>query len=97
MKMTNEEISNLITPEFISTLNTFFEHFYNCPPPLSLDFSKYEEWSLVKYEYDGDHKMFEELYQGTEKECRQYAYENYTDKEQGNMCLLDWWGREWSL
>ena len=40
----------------------------------------YDKWSLVKYEYDGDHKVFEELYQGTERDCRQYAYVNYTDK-----------------
>ena len=41
--------------------------------------------------------MFEELYQGTEEECRQYAYENYTDKEQGDMCLMDWEAREWDV
>jgi hypothetical protein len=41
--------------------------------------------------------MFEELYQGTEKECRQYAYENYTDKEHRDMCLLDYEGREWDV
>lgn len=52
----------------------------------------YDEWSLVKYVYDGDHKVFEELYQGTEEECREYAYENYTDKEQTNMCLMDYEG-----
>ena len=58
----------------------------------------YEEWSLVKYEYDGDHKSyFNTLFEGTEKECRQYAYENYTDKEQGDMYLMDWEAREWSL
>ena len=57
----------------------------------------YDKWSLVKYEYDGDHKVFEELYQGTEKECREYAYENYTDKEQTNMCLMDYEGREWDV
>jgi hypothetical protein len=57
----------------------------------------YDNWSLVKYVYDGDHKMFEELYQGTEEECRQYAYANYTDKEQGNMCLLDYKKLEWDI
>jgi len=60
-----------------------------------LDF--YDKWSLVKYVYDGDHKMFEELYQGTEKECRQYAYVNYTDKEHRDMCLMDYEGREWDV
>ena len=57
----------------------------------------YDEWTLNKYVYDGAHKMFEELYQGTEKECREYAYENYTDKEQTNMCLMDWEAREWDV
>jgi hypothetical protein len=41
--------------------------------------------------------MFEELYQGTEEECRQYAYENYTDKEHRDMCLFDYEKREWEL
>lgn len=57
----------------------------------------YEQWYLVKYEYDGDHKVFEELYHGTEQECRKYAYDNYTDKEQGDMCLLDYQKREWNV
>lgn len=38
--MTNEEISNLITPEFISTLKTVLEHFYKCPNQLGLDFDE---------------------------------------------------------
>ena len=33
----------------------------------------------------------------TEEECRQYAYDNYTDKEQGEMCLMDWEAREWCV
>lgn len=57
----------------------------------------YDQWSLEGYVYDGDHKMYETLYEGTEKECRQYAYENYTDKEQTDMCLMDWEGREWDV
>ena len=57
----------------------------------------YDKWSLVKYVYDGDHKVFEELFEGTEKECREYAYENYTDKEHGDMCLMDWEGFEYSI
>ena len=57
----------------------------------------YDKWSLVKYVYDGDHKVFEELFEGTEKECREYAYENYTDKEHGDMCLMDYEGRDWQV
>ena len=49
----------------------------------------YDEWGLYKFTYDGDHKMYEMLFEGTEEQCRQYAYENYTDKEQTNMCLMD--------
>ena len=48
----------------------------------------YDEWGLYKITYDGDHKSFEMLFEGTEEECRQYAYENYTDKEQGEMCQI---------
>ena len=38
----------------------------------------YDEWGLYKITYDGDHKLYEMLFEGTEEECRQYAYENYT-------------------
>jgi hypothetical protein len=57
----------------------------------------YDEWGLYKFTYDGDHKMYEMLFEGTEEECRQYAYDNYTDKEQTNMCLMDWEAREWGV
>ena len=58
----------------------------------------YSECSLVKYVYDGDHKTyFDALFKGTAEECRQYAYVNYTDKEQTNMCLMDSLEREWEL
>lgn len=40
MKMTNQEISNLITPEFISTLKIVLEHLYKCPNQLGLDFDE---------------------------------------------------------
>jgi len=33
----------------------------------------YDEWGLYKITYDGDHKMYEMLFEGTEEECRQYA------------------------
>ena len=57
----------------------------------------YDDWTLERYQYDGDHKMLEELYRGTESECREYAYENFTDAEQANMCLMDWEAREWGV
>ena len=38
--MTNEEISNLITPEFLSTLETVLNHLYDCPNKLGLDFNE---------------------------------------------------------
>jgi hypothetical protein len=38
--MTNQEISNLITPEFISTLETVLNHLYKCPNKLGLDFNE---------------------------------------------------------
>ena len=39
LKMT-EKISNLITPEFISTLETVLNHLYECPNKLGLDFNE---------------------------------------------------------
>lgn len=57
----------------------------------------YDQWSLCKYTYDGDHKCFDTLFEGTEDECRQYAYDNYSDKEQTDMCLMDWEAREWDV
>ena len=57
----------------------------------------YDQWSLEKSVYYGDHKYFDTLFEGTEDECRQYAYDNYTDKEQMDMCLMDWEGREWDV
>jgi hypothetical protein len=52
----------------------------------------YDEWGLYKITYDGDHKMYDMLYEGTEEQCRQYAYENYTDKPQTLYDLIaDWW------
>lgn len=57
----------------------------------------YDEWGLYGIIYDGDHKMYDTLYEGTEEQCREYAYENYTDKEQTDMILMDWEGREWEV
>jgi monomeric isocitrate dehydrogenase len=42
-------------------------------------------------------KVYEMLFEGTEDQCRQYAYENYTDKEYYQMCLMDWEAREWEV
>ena len=38
--MTNQEISNLITPEFISTFETVLNHLYECPNNLGLDWDE---------------------------------------------------------
>ena len=57
----------------------------------------YDEWGLYRVIYDGDHKMYDTLYEGTEEQCRAYAYENYTDKEQTDRILMDWEGREWCV
>jgi hypothetical protein len=38
--MTKAEISNLITPEFISTLELVLEHLYKFPNKLGLDFNE---------------------------------------------------------
>jgi hypothetical protein len=38
--MTNQEISKLITPEFILTLKTVLNHLYECPNKLGLDFNE---------------------------------------------------------
>ena len=57
----------------------------------------YDEWGLYRVIYDGDHKMYDTLYEGTEEQCREYTYENYTDKEQTDMILMDWEGREWCV
>lgn len=57
----------------------------------------YDQWSLGKITYDGDHKVFDTLFEGTEDECRQFAYDNYTDEGQTDMCLMDWEAREWSV
>jgi predicted choloylglycine hydrolase len=56
-----------------------------------------DEWGLYKFTYDGDHKMYEMLFEGTEQECRQYAYDNYYIHEQTELCLMDWESREWEV
>jgi hypothetical protein len=50
-------------------------------------------WTLVKYTFEGDHKVYINTYEGTEQECRSYA-KNLTD---GRLCLLDPQQREWEL
>jgi hypothetical protein len=57
----------------------------------------YDEWSLERVTYDGDHPEYETLFEGTEGECRLFAHENYTEVEQTSMCLMDWEGREWDV
>jgi hypothetical protein len=39
----------------------------------------------------------ETLFEGTEDECRAYAYDNYNEEEQSGMFLMDWEGREWNV
>ena len=48
----------------------------------------YDEWGLYKFTYDGDHKMYEMLFEGTEQECRQYAYDNYYIHEQDRKSVV---------
>lgn len=50
-------------------------------------------WSLVRYAYDGDHKVYETLYTGTQNECEKYGFDTFGDDI--GMCLLDPQGREW--
>jgi hypothetical protein len=54
-----EEIANLITPEFISTLKTVLNHLYKCPNKLGLDWNEIDFLpgvmeSLVTGEYYED-------------------------------------------
>lgn len=55
----------------------------------------YDEWSLEKVVYDGDHKCYDTIYEGTEEECRQVAYEY--GEELSDLILMDWEGREWEV
>ena len=57
--------------------------------------NKQPGWTLVKYVYDGDHKIFETLYEGTKSECTKYGFDNYPDLI--GICLLDPQQREWDL
>ena len=86
-----EDIENISYPALILILQDLVERMEK------LEAKYADEWGLYKFTYDGDHKMYEMLFEGTEEECRQYAYENYTDKEQTNMCLMDWEGRDWQV
>ncbi len=52
-------------------------------------------WTLVKYTYDGDHKVYDTLYHGTKNECAKYGFDNYPDLI--GICLLDPQQREWDL
>lgn len=57
----------------------------------------YDQWSLDKISYDGDHAMYETLFEGTEEDCRAFAHDNYSRDERASMCLMDWEGREWDV
>jgi hypothetical protein len=56
----------------------------------------YDEWGLYRITYDGDHKTYDMLYEGTEEECRRYADDNPTDTQE-ELILMDWEGREWEV
>lgn len=57
----------------------------------------YDQWSLERYACYQDRRVMETLFEGTEDECRAYAYDNYTNDEQSGMFLMDWEGREWDV
>jgi hypothetical protein len=63
-------------------------------PPFFPD--AYDQWSLERVTYDGDHKMYDTLCEGTEEECRRYADDNPTDTQE-ELILMDWEGREWEV
>ena len=54
----------------------------------------YDEWSLIEYLPDGS---FDTVFEGTEQQCRDYAYENFSETEREPMFLMDWEGREWEV
>ncbi len=47
----------------------------------------YDEWSLMFQTYT--------LFEGTEEECRQYAYDNFDGDGREALYLMDWEGREY--
>jgi hypothetical protein len=53
----------------------------------------YDQWSLCIY----DGRAITTLMEGTEEECREWAYSEWSDKEREPLFLMDWEGREWGL
>jgi hypothetical protein len=54
----------------------------------------YDEWSLIEYQADG---FFDILFEGTEEQCRDFAYENFSILERETMRLMDWEAREFEV
>ena len=57
----------------------------------------WDDWGLYRYTYYGRLKFYEELFEGTETECRKYALINYTAEELDNICVMNHKGREWKV
>jgi hypothetical protein len=56
----------------------------------------YDQWSLIEYQTEGGH-LFDMIFEGTEQQCRDYAYENFSESERKRMSLMDWEARESDL
>jgi len=56
----------------------------------------YDQWSLIEYQPEGG-PSFDVLFEGTEEQCRDYAYENFSVSERERMALMDWEAREWDV
>ena len=53
----------------------------------------YDEWSLCVNE-EG---TIVTLHEGTEEECREFAYSEYPESHHKLLYLMDWEGREWDV
>jgi hypothetical protein len=52
-----------------------------------------KNWTLAQYKYEGDHKVFMEIFEGSQEECRAHA----KTIMKGNLVLIDPLEREWEL
>ena len=55
----------------------------------------YDQWCLIEYYTDG--RPFDVVFEGTEQQCRDHAYENFSEAELKRMALMDWEAREWDV
>ena len=53
----------------------------------------YDQWSLNRT----DHGYWDTIYEGSQEDCREYAYSYYTSTEREGLFLMDWEGREWGV